>query len=250
MRRKVLFCLMTASIFSMTACHEGYGKKVAGGVEVENERVLSSRVHMPSVIYVADFELSSENYQPDRGVRGALPNIVQNRLPERLGERLPHPLATKDPAGEARELVDELAKAMVADFVDKGMPARRFNQEGWGVPPEGWLVRGVFTEVAEGNRIDRAVIGFGKGGTEMEAQVGVSDLAGPDPLRCFALFGTIKDPNRIPGAVVTRNPYVAAAKFVMEKNAAGRDVKKSARQIVDEILGFRERLNSRGQVLE
>jgi hypothetical protein len=32
------------------------------------------------------------------------------------------------------------------------------------------------------------------------------------------------------------NPYVAAAKFVLEKNATDKDIQKTAEQIVNEIL--------------
>ena len=42
----------------------------------------------------------------------------------------------------------------------------------------------------------------------------------------------------VPGAVVTMNPYVAAAKFVMEKNASEKDVKKTAAQIAEEIVKY------------
>ena len=64
-----------------------------------------------------------------------------------------------------------------------------------------------------------------------------------EPTRAFAVFGTVKEPDRIPGAVVTKNPYVAAAKFVMEKNAAARDVRRTGRQIADEILKLKNQFN-------
>jgi hypothetical protein len=41
--------------------------------------------------------------------------------------------------------------------------------------------------------------------------------------------------NRMPGAVVTRNPYVAGAKFILTKNAPDREVKKLGSQIADKI---------------
>ena len=37
------------------------------------------------------------------------------------------------------------------------------------------------------------------------------------------------------GAVITMNPYVAAAKFVMEKNAPDKTVKKTASEVAKEI---------------
>jgi hypothetical protein len=39
------------------------------------------------------------------------------------------------------------------------------------------------------------------------------------------------------------NPYVAAAKFVLEKNASSRDVKNTAKQIVAEILKYKQKFS-------
>jgi hypothetical protein len=115
------------------------------------------------------------------------------------------------------------------------------------LPPDGSLVRGAFTEADSGRAMRRAVIGFGSGKTEMEVQVEVSDLASPRPTESFLVFGTITDPSRLPGGAVTRNPYVVAAKFVLEKGAPRRDVEHTAQAIADELAKFRERVR-RGQV--
>ncbi len=48
-------------------------------------------------------------------------------------------------------------------------------------------------------------------------------------------IGTVKDPKKMPGAVVTMNPYVAGAKFVLEKNASEKDVVQSAKKIAEAI---------------
>ncbi|HLN88288.1 MAG TPA: DUF4410 domain-containing protein, partial [Candidatus Limnocylindrales bacterium] len=130
----------------------------------------------------------------------------------------------------------------VQHFVAKGLTAQRLRHSIGKLPPEGWLVQGIFTEVDEGNRLKRAGIGFGKGATSMTLQVGISDLASPDPRAVFVMFGTAKDPSMIPGAVVTMNPYVAAAKFVLQKNATERDIRKSAEQIVEEILKYEQQI--------
>ena len=66
------------------------------------------------------------------------------------------------------------------------------------LPPDGWLIRGVFTEADSGRALRRAVIGFGSGKTDMEVQVGVSDLA-VQPNESFLVFGTVTDPSRLPG---------------------------------------------------
>lgn len=81
----------------------------------------------------------------------------------------------------------------------------------------------------------------------MEVQVGVSDLAAEHPTESFLVFGTITDPSRLPGGAVTRNPYVVAAKFVLEKGAPQRDVEHIAKTIADELVRFRGRVRQ-GQV--
>lgn len=68
------------------------------------------------------------------------------------------------------------------------------------------------------------MIGFGAGASDMEVQVLVSDLAAANPAEAFLVLGTASDPSRLPGGVVTKNPYMVAAKFVMGKNGAKHDV--------------------------
>ena len=66
------------------------GRKVVGGIEVKGEEIRGSLPQRkPRIIHVADFKLDAESYSRDQGVRGAVPG--------RLGQRLPHPLATGDP---------------------------------------------------------------------------------------------------------------------------------------------------------
>lgn len=75
----------------------------------------------------------------------------------------------------------------------------------------------------------------------MDIHVAISDLASTNPLEPFVVFGTVKAPKKMPGAIVTMNPYVAAVKFILEKNATEKDIKKTAAQIVDEILKIFEK---------
>jgi hypothetical protein len=187
---------------------------------------------VPRTIYVADFALEAESYSGEAGVRGALPG--------RLGQRLPHRLATGDPSERARQMVELMAASLTHALRAKGITAERLRDRN--LPREGWLVQGYFTELDEGNRIKRAALGFGRGATSMDLQLAISDLAGSDPRAAFAVFGTVKDPNRIPGALVTMNPYVAAAKFVLQKNATERDIKRTAEQIAEQIVKYEQQI--------
>jgi hypothetical protein len=149
---------------------------------------------------------------------------------------LPRLSQRDDPEQKAAKLVEVMSASLQEKFTGKGVEARRVVT-GAPLPGDGWLIRGVFTEIDEGSRIKRATIGFGSGATSMEVYVTVSDLA-KNADAPFLVFGTEKDPGKMPGAVVTMNPYVAAAKFVMEKNASEKDVKKTAAQIVEEVVKY------------
>ncbi len=229
---------LTILLLSALGCQAGtdaYTRKVVGGVEVKGgESSAPLPRQAPRTIYVADFALDAEHYAGDEGVRGALPG--------RLGQRVPRPLAKDNPAERARQIVDAMAEALVERLRAGGLAAERLRDTTRELPREGWLLQGVFTEVGEGNRMKRALIGFGKGATSMDLQVGISDLGSAEARAPFALFGTAKDPSKIPGAVVTLNPYVAAAKFVLQKNATGRDIQQTAAQIAGEILRYRQQI--------
>jgi hypothetical protein len=238
--RSILFWFCFAIfLLGTTGCQtaaDSYGRKVVGGIEVKGDEIKGPLPQRrPHVIYVADFALDAENYAGDQDIRGALPG--------RLGQRLPRLLPRENPSERARQIVETMAESVVEYLNAKGLAAQRLRDSAK-LPPEGWLVQGVFTEVDEGNRLKRAGIGFGSGATSMDLQVGISDLASSDPRAAFAVFGTAKDPSRIPGAAVTRNPYVAAAKFVLQKNATERDIKQTAEQIAEQIFKYEQQIKS------
>lgn len=230
-----LVCLMVWTVLN-AGCQMNRSpesRQALGAIEVRDEQIKGTwPAELPRTIYVSDFALDAQHFEGDQGVRGILPS---QRLGQ-IGQRLPHPMANQDPAEQARKIIDTMSQSLIKSLRDKGFIAQRLSGPQAVLPHDGWLLQGIFTEVDEGNRIKRAVIGFGRGATSMDAQVSVSNLASAQPQTPFIIFGTIKDPKKMPGAVVTINPYVAAAKFVMEKNATEKDIQKTAEQIVDEIL--------------
>ncbi len=237
----VVLSLPALSIDGCRLMNRDSSEQFLGGVkirDVKDDSGLSQPDEAARIIYVRDFKLDAKNLQDDSGVKDMMPEPPHGGLFGRLEQRLPHPFASEDPVSKAKQIVNSMAQALVDQFVAKGMPAQRLSSSEDILPTDGWLVQGMFTEVGEGNRLKRAVIGFGEGATSMQIQVGVSDLASKWPRQPFIMFGTVKDPSKMPGAVVTMNPYVAAAKFVMEKNATDKNIKSSAEQIVDEILKY------------
>jgi hypothetical protein len=179
------------------------------------------------VVYVADFDLDVANVKPDSGPGSRL---------RRLGSALPGgPLrASKDPATHAKEIVSDMADDLTDDLKKAGIDAHRIAP-GQPLPGVGWQIRGVFLSVDEGNRLQRAIVGFGAGQSDFQVAVSLDDLSTPNlpPLYQQTEEGASKDK---PGAVIKLNPYVVAAKFVMAGHDEKATIKSTAKQISDAVV--------------
>jgi len=176
------------------------------------------------MVYVTDFDLEF----PQSGQSGQASLIRQGPL-SRLRERL----QGGDPVSKAHAAVGLMAESITSDLVGDGVPARRLYP-GEPRPSSGWLVRGVVTELDEGNQLRRAMVGFGAGESELQLWVGVTDLA-RNPDAPFYTVEASDGSGKMPGAIVKLNPYVAAAKFVMSRHATERDVQQTASAIAKAI---------------
>jgi Domain of unknown function (DUF4410) len=171
-------------------------------------------------IYVSDFELDAQDVKVDQG---GIVGEVRPGILERPRKRREH-----DPQAQAEKFVDLMSQSIVNDLQKAGYKSERLAT-GVARPALGAWVHGVFTEVDEGNRVHRAIFGFGSGETKMTLFVSLTDLARPEkPLYDQSTSDTS---GKKVGALITMNPYVAAAKFVMEKNAPEKTVKKTASEI-------------------
>ena len=218
--RLLLFRLLCPAILALAASTV-LGQE--GSTEPSKQRPF---VFSPAntIIYVSDFELDSENFQADQSMPRAhqRPHVINGPLRQ-----------SRDPATEAQNLVNLMATDIVQDLTKAGYKAQRLAATDVR-PSEGVWVHGVFTQLSEGNRLRRAVIGFGTGQAKMDLYVTMNDLSQPDqPLYTAA---TSEESGKKPGAAITMNPYVAAAKFVMEKNAPEKTIKKTASDISKEII--------------
>ena len=143
-----------------------------------------------------DFLFDSQNLKPDEGLLGRREGPVG---------RLLHGLKpSEDPAAKARELVTLLSNTIVAELNNAGIRASRL-EPGAVTPQDGLLVGGEFLEVDEGNRMRRAMVGFGAGSEEVKVQVEVYDLA-KNPNTPFLVYGSGEEGRKGPGAVAFRNP--------------------------------------------
>lgn len=182
----------------------------------------------PDTVYVEDFELSAAGVTAEPGLLGARP---------RLGILPNGPLGLRnrnDPEAQARHVVDLMAETLVEDLGKAGLLAQRLPA-GMPLPATGWLVRGAFLQVDEGNRLRRAIIGFGAGATHLEVATAVDDLAKGTPAAFYEVDTGAKSHN-LPGAVVTLNPYVAAARFVLAGRDMDKNVKDSAAEVAKSVV--------------
>lgn len=175
----------------------------------------------PAMIYVADFELDAADVKSE----SILPRVLPRpRLSGPLGLR-------QDPQAQARHVIDLMAQSIVEDLTKAGLAAQR-RAPGVALPSVGWLVRGVFLEVDEGNRLRRATIGFGAGSTSLQVAAATDDLSRG---RLAPLYQVDERSGHMPGAVVTMNPVFAGVRFVLAGHDLDRNVKEAAGKIAKDV---------------
>jgi len=133
-----------------------------------------------------------------------------------------------------------MSTSLVKDLSKAGFNAVRLPVDAR-MPTEGWLLRGVFTGVQEGNRLRRAMIGFGEGQTDIQVVANIQDLSKGPPKPLYEIATDAASGDK-PGAAPTLvlGPYGAAVRFVM----AGKDLDKNVKQTAAQIA---ERMASRVQ---
>lgn len=189
----------------------------------------------PTIVYVADFDLDPANIKLDPAAPPPPP-----KPPGPLTKILPPPPGpSKDPQALARELVDSMSKSLVKELTKAGLDARRLAPSA-AIPTSGWLVRGVFTNVNQGNQLERAVVGFGKGKTDVQVLVGIHDLSQGTPTQFHAATNTASaSSGKLPGAapmIVERHPAAVAAKFALAGNDLIKNVKQTAAKVAEEVI--------------
>jgi hypothetical protein len=106
-----------------------------------------------------------------------------------------------------RQLGDMVARELVKEILDLGMPAERANT---GLSPGigDLLIKGEFMSIDEGSRTKRMLIGFGAGAAELKTHVEGYQITGQGPRRIGS--GEIKtEGGKMPGMLV---PVAGGAK--------------------------------------
>jgi hypothetical protein len=181
-------------------------------VKVTNQRALGAApTAPPSVVYVSDFTFNAEGVRPERGIlpislvdeAASESSMVFSRL---FGMRIGR-------EQRERELVNLMATSLVEDLRNVGVTAYRFGPPDQ-LPAGSWLLQGTFVQVDEGNRLERALIGFGDGATELDVVASLSDLRG-DNSRPFCEVSTTAHSRRRAGAIMSLNPFDAVGRFML-----------------------------------
>ena len=189
----------------------------------------------PRVIYVNRFSITQASSgesaeEPGAGARphllGRLRGGEQNTIVGQHREEQKEDTLAKVPAALQKALIDDLSSSVA--------PAT--NGDGAQVPPDCWVITGEFLEVDTGNGALQAEVGFGAGQSHLEVRAKVYSGRGVN--RPFLTFDSAGASGHMPGAVVTKSPYVAAAKFVMSKREPEKEAKKVASAIAGEIRKF------------
>jgi hypothetical protein len=185
-------------------------------------------------VYVRGFLFDAQNLKPDQGLLGGRGGPI--------GRLLQGLKPSEDPAAKAQELVTLFSNTIVAGLSNAGIFSSRL-EPGAFTPSAGLLVGGEFLEVDEGNRMQRAMVGFGSGSEEVKVQVEVYDLA-KDPNSPFLVYGAGEEGRKGPGAVAFRTPYAAAARYVLSRRATEKDVVKLGNQIAADLVKISEQPRS------
>jgi hypothetical protein len=192
-------------------------------------QLASAAASPPTVVYVADFTLPPEIIQSESGVLSGRSGPVG-----RVGNRLSG--TSEDRAARARQLVDLMSKSLVNDLSKAKIKAVRLTPES-AVPAQGWLVRGSFTVVDEGNRLRRSMIGMGQGETDIQVLSCIDDLSQGPPRPMYQVATDANSGKAIGGgATLTFGPYGAAVHFVKAGQDIEKNVKQTASQIADLIV--------------
>ena len=225
LRSSALSCALTLLMLAGCAsAHVAPLQAVGGGAPGQP----AARPVPPPVILVADFELEAADVHSEPGL---IPHPVLGRVGGRL--RGQSACAANDAAGCAQEVRELLATSLVEDLQKAGLNARRLAP-GETLPAGGWLVRGVFTDVDTGNRLRRAVVGFGSGATQMQLVLAIDDLSSGAPRPLYQTDAEASS-GRAPGGIVLMNPAMMAARFVMSRKDVDKNAKKLAQQVSDTV---------------
>jgi hypothetical protein len=172
------------------------------------------------IVFLTDFELNA-----------VPPTPARLRPPTS-----PAPQADEEPSAQAVRLVKLLSLALTTSLKKVGYTVQPFPSA-VGHPDKGLLIRGVFTEADESNRVRRVVLGSGSKSAKFVVYVGVNNLAGPEqPLYQLVAPNTPGAPvdTRF-GPLITITSYGPVTSFELDRRPTDDSIKNMAADIVAKL---------------
>ena len=159
----------------------------------------STTLPRPGRIVVFDLDTGSSDVLVGRSPRTTVRNAVG--------------LYVQEPDVLAAAVADSLASRLVEDVKGLGLSAERANK---GTPPEvnDLVIQGQFLRIDEGSQVQRFVIGFGVGATEIRTQIEMFQVTA-EGWRPVKQFDTVAAGSRLPGAAF----FVAGSAVVLGQAA-------------------------------
>ena len=198
---------------------------LAGCAHRASDEVASNEVNGAArTIYVRNFDVGATTLKQDPGTITGRPRLLDFR--------------DKDPAQELEHLSDLMAGIIVDDLTKSNLRAARLAETSRR-PASGWIVSGELLEVLEGNRMQKAVIGFGMGNAETKLFVSVNDAArlpGQDVIDFNVDAKGNIAPSGAGTVAVTHAPYAMAAKFVLNRDASEKEATKAAHEVAQQLI--------------
>ena len=181
----------------------------------------------PVPVLVSDFELFS--VLPPNSSKTAAAAAQNSQTKKTVSS----PEETELASIQARRLTDFFAATLVETLQKSGYTARRARGAAL---PKGALLRGVFAEPDEKNRIRRTLLGGTSVNSKFFLYVGIFNLARPDqPL--YQLAAEQPGGSQF-GPVITLNNYIPLAKYELDKNPTEEDVRKVCVQITASLTAL------------
>lgn len=224
-RRAVTVVLLVICTFSFGAMY------LARAAERPRTRQASGAAPVADIrVYVSDFDV---DVVPDKETTSAPPAPAT-----RSSRGAAAPRKEDTPSEQANALVKGMSESLVKAFEKAGYQVERLRP-GQERPVTGMLIRGVFAESDEENRIRRLLVGGVPVTPQMLAFVGVANLARPEQ----PFYGLANPPFPDPrhGPVITVTPYAPAARYELDRKPSEEALKKMAAEVV---ASFTELVNA------
>lgn len=182
-----------ATLFLLTIGVGGCAQTV---VQPKFEQRMAGPVVRPSQILVYDFAVTSAGVSENQGLFATVGNSLRNTT------KNDRELAI------AQAVQNRMVEDLVAGIRNLGLPAQRVAR-GTALPPDAVAVSGLFVKVDEGDKLQRAALGFGVGQSRVDATVEVYAPSTNGPTKLLE-FRTHSDSGAAPGALVTGGVGAAA----------------------------------------